>query len=101
ERARTGPYGRTIAHGLLTLSLLQTMTGDVLQVDNVEYGVHHGYNRVRFPAPLMSGSRVCASVRFVSATRRDAFVEAVFEVTCLAESGGKPLCVAEMVGLYR
>jgi acyl dehydratase len=101
ERASSGPYGRTIAHGLLTLSLLTVMMDDVLQVDNVSYGVLHGFNRVRFPAALPSGARIHASVRFLNAKRRGEFVEAAFEITCLQESEERPVCVAELVGLFQ
>ncbi len=58
ERARSGPFGTTVAHGYLTLALLAPLLGNLLTVERVAMGVNYGLNRVRFPAPLPVGSRV-------------------------------------------
>jgi acyl dehydratase len=58
ERARSGPFGGTIAHGLLTLSLVPGMNGEIYRVDGVRLLINYGYNRIRYPAPVPAGSRV-------------------------------------------
>src|ERR1700682_5198731 len=66
ERAKQGPFGTTIAHGFLTLSLIPGLTGGLLKIEGVRMGINYGLNRVRFPSPVKVGSRVKASVRNVS-----------------------------------
>ncbi len=66
EKARQGPFGTTIAHGFLTLSLIPGLTGGLLKIDGVRMGINYGLNRVRFPSPVKVDSRVKASVRNLS-----------------------------------
>src|SRR5215217_1658387 len=68
ERAAAGPFGGTIAHGYLTLSMLPALMGEVWRVDGVRMGVNYGLNKVRFPAPLPVGSRIRAGVELVEVT---------------------------------
>jgi acyl dehydratase len=99
-RAAAGPFGTTIAHGYLTLSLAPAMLGQVVHVDSVTAAVNYGLNKVRFPAPVPVGSKVRATISLVSAQARGAAVEAVFGITVEADGGSRPVCVAEMVVLY-
>jgi acyl dehydratase len=97
ERARSGPFGGTIAHGFLTLSLLPEFTGQLLRVEGIQLAVNYGLNRVRFPAPVPVGSRLRASARLAEVTRLAGAVQAVIATTIEVEGGQKPACVAESV----
>jgi acyl dehydratase len=98
ERAAAGPFGGTIAHGYLTLSLVPVMTEEVVPRDpDAKMGVNYGLNRVRFPAPLPSGSRVRGTFRVASVEEHDWGYQATLETTIEREGGEKPVCVAEVV----
>jgi acyl dehydratase len=97
ERAAKGPFGTTVAHGYLTLSLLPKLAESALKVDDVRMGVNYGLNRVRFPAPVPSGSRIRARLKLLSYEPIDGGAQLVMEVTMEREGGGKPVCVAETV----
>lgn len=100
DRARTGPYGATVAHGFLTLSLIPTLWHRVVQIDDIRMAVNYGLNSVRFPAPLVVPSRVrgCFRVHEVKDVR-DA-VKSTVHVTLEREGSRKPVCVAEMLLLH-
>jgi acyl dehydratase len=97
ERAATGPFKRTIAHGFLTLSLVPVLVADVYQVDGVGMAVNYGLNKVRFPAPLPVGGRVRGGVELVEVTPVDGGVQVVARVTVEVDGTAKPCCVAETV----
>jgi acyl dehydratase len=99
ERAkRESPYGTTIAHGFLTLSLLSHLLREVLQIRmGVPMAVNYGLNRVRFPAPVRSGSKVRARITLVSFRELTGAVEAVFGASIESEETPKPCCVAEWI----
>ncbi|WP_320064442.1 MaoC family dehydratase [Micromonospora sp. RTGN7] len=97
ERAATGPFGGTIAHGYLTLSLLPALVGRLYRVDGVRMGVNYGLNRVRFPAPLRVGSAVRATAAIAEVAPVAGGVQLVTSVTVHSDAGGKPVCVAESV----
>ena len=97
ERAAEGPFGTTIAHGFLTLSLLPKLAESALKVDDVRMGVNYGLNRVRFPAPVPSGSRIRARMKLLSYDPLDGGAQLVMEVTMERDGSDKPVCVAETV----
>jgi acyl dehydratase len=97
ERAAKGPFGTTIAHGYLTLSLLPKLAESALKVDDVRMGVNYGLNRVRFPAPVPSGSRIRARLKLLGFEPIDGGAQLVMEVTMERDGGDKPVCVAETV----
>jgi acyl dehydratase len=101
DRARKGRFGATVAHGYLTLSLVAPLLEGLLQVDGVAMGINYGVNRVRFPAPVISGSRVRAraTLNSLEPTGPGA-VQATFEVTIEVEGGNKPACVATVLCRY-
>lgn len=99
-RAGQGPYGGTIAHGYLTLSLAATMLTEVVHVAGITAAVNYGVNKVRFPTPVPAGSRVRGRVKLAAATSRGDTVEAVWALTLELEGATKPACVAEMIVLY-
>jgi acyl dehydratase len=100
EAAAQGPFGTTIAHGFLTLSLLPMLTMQVLRVDGVRMGVNYGLNKVRFPAPVPSGSAIRAGMRILSLEDITAGAQVVNEVTIERDGGDKPCCVAQSVVRY-
>jgi len=100
EKAAKGPFGTTIAHGYLTLSLIPMLASQVYRVDGVKMGVNYGLNKVRFPAPLPSGSTIRAGVKLLTADDIPGGVHIVGEVTIEREGGEKPCCVAETVTRY-
>ncbi|GLY22843.1 MaoC family dehydratase [Micromonospora sp. NBRC 101691] len=97
ERAASGPFGGTIAHGYLTLALLPALVGRLYRVEGLRMGVNYGLNRVRFPAPLRVGGAVRASATVVGVSPVEGGAQAVVSVTVHADTGGKPVCVAETV----
>jgi acyl dehydratase len=100
DRAAKGPFGRTVAHGFLTLSLIPVLAQEVYRIDGVRMGVNYGLNRVRFPAPLPVGSRVRTGLEFVEVNEVDDGVQIVSRVTVEAEGAQKPCCVAETVSRF-
>jgi acyl dehydratase len=98
ERAAQGPFGRTIAHGFLTLSLLPRWLGEVVEVSAARMTVNYGTDRVRFPAPVPVGSRLRARVALQSAERLAAATWHVcWHVTVEIEGQTKPACVATLL----
>jgi acyl dehydratase len=102
ERAAQTPFGGTIAHGYLTLSLLPAMSYEVIPHDDPGDGMalNYGLNRVRFPAPVPSGSRVRGSFHVDSAEEQDWGRQVTMTATVEREGGDKPVCVAEVVFRY-
>ncbi|MCL6737623.1 MULTISPECIES: MaoC family dehydratase [Streptomyces] len=100
EKAAAGPFGTTIAHGYLTLSLLPLFVPQVLKVDNVKMGVNYGTNKVRFPAPVPVGSRLRATATLQDVTEVGGGVQVTAAVVVEREGGDKPVCVAESVSRY-
>jgi len=99
ERAAQGPFGSTIAHGYLTLSLIPMLVWQVYKVDGVKMGVNYGSNKVRFPAPVPVDSRVRAGVEIASVTPGSGGYQVVAKVTIEREGADKPACIAETVSV--
>ena len=97
ERAAAGPFGTTIAHGYLTLSLLSAMSFAVVPAGEGGMAVNYGLNRVRFPAPVPAGSRVRATFRVDAVDDFDGGSQVTMMATVEREGGSKPVCVAELV----
>ena len=97
ERAAAGPFGGTVAHGYLTLSLIPDLTQRLYRVDGVRMAINYGLNKVRFPAPLRVGSQVRAAVELVSVEPVAGGYQLVARVTVTADGSDKPCCVAETV----
>jgi acyl dehydratase len=102
ERAhRESPYGATIAHGFLTLSLMSRLMKEAIQLPvDVRQTINYGLNRVRFPAPVRAGEKIRARIRLHSCRELSGSVEAIFEITVETEGGNKPCCVAEWILRY-
>ena len=98
ELAKAGPFGTTIAHGFLTLSLLPEMSAKAFSVSDTRMGVNYGLNRVRFPAPVPSGSRVRGHFKLLGFEPLEGGAQLTVQVTMEREGSDKPVCVAESVG---
>jgi acyl dehydratase len=95
ERAAAGPFGTTIAHGFLTLSLIIPMWTEVLDVRQVSSKVNYGLGKVRFPAPVAVGSKVRATATLAELEDIKGGVQLTIDVVVEREGGDKPVCVAQ------
>ncbi len=96
-RAATGPFGTTVAHGFLTLSLVPVLSEAAFTVDDVRMGVNYGLNRVRFAAPVRVGSRVRGHFKLLSCEALEGGAQMTVQATIELEGSSKPACVAETV----
>jgi acyl dehydratase len=96
-RAATGPFGGTIAHGYLTLSLVIPLFGELLVIDGVAMSVNYGLEKVRFPAPVPVGGRVRLAGTVASVEPVKGGVQMLLDFTVEIEGGAKPACVARAV----
>jgi acyl dehydratase len=99
-RAAAGPFGATVAHGHLTLSLLPVMVRTAFKVGDVRMTVNYGLNRVRFPAPVPVGSRLRGHFKLMTFEPIAGGAQVVVEVTTEREGHTKPVCVAESVARH-
>ena len=99
-RAAAGPFGMTVAHGLLTLSLLPVMVRSAFQIGDVRMTVNYGLNRVRFPAPVPAASRLRGHFKLLTFEPMRGGAQLVVEVTAEREGHAKPVCVAESVARH-
>ena len=97
ERAAKGPFGTTIAHGFLTLSLLPEMSASAFEVRNTRMGVNYGLGKVRFPAPVPSGSRLRGHFKLTKYEPLEGGAQITCEITMEREGSDKPVCVAESI----
>jgi acyl dehydratase len=100
ERAKTeSPFGITVAHGNLTLSMIDGFRPALMEPNGFKMGVNYGWNKIRFPAPVPAGSRIRASMEVVSVDDvGGGWHQIVQRWTVEVEGGEKPVCVAESVG---
>ncbi|MDQ3151155.1 MAG: MaoC family dehydratase [Actinomycetota bacterium] len=97
EKAAAGPFGKTIAHGFLTLSLLPDLVGRLYRVDGAKMGINYGMNRIRFPAPVPVDSKVRATAEVIEVTEATGGLQVILRCTLDIEGSEKPACVAEWV----
>ncbi|MET9561917.1 MULTISPECIES: MaoC family dehydratase [Streptomyces] len=100
EKAASGPFKTTIAHGYLTLSLLPLFGPQLIAVEGVKMGVNYGTNKVRFPAPVPVGSRLRATAKITAVDEVTGGLQVAVAFTVEREGGEKPVCVAESVSRY-
>ena len=97
EKAKAGPFGGPIAHGYLTLSLGPYLYPQVVQIKGFSMGVNYGANKVRFPAPVMVGSKLRLGVKLLEVDDIAGGVQMILEFTFECEGAAKPSCVAEII----
>jgi acyl dehydratase len=94
-----GPFGSTVAHGFLTLSLVPMLTWQVYKVEGVKMAVNYGADKLRFPAPVPVGSRVRAAVELTSVTPNKLGYQVATRVTIELDDSDKPACVVDMLAV--
>jgi acyl dehydratase len=99
-RAATGPFGSTIAHGYLTLSLVNLFLPDLVRVDGARMGVNYGTDKVRFPAAVKVGARIRGRAQVLETTDVPGGVQIVVRVTIEIEGGDRPACVADTISRF-
>jgi acyl dehydratase len=99
-RAKASPYGGTIAHGYLTLSMLPKLAESTFEFSDRKMGVNYGLNKVRFTAPVPAGSRIRGRFRLAKYEKLDGGVQVTWNVSIEREGGDKPVCVAEAIGRH-
>jgi acyl dehydratase len=98
ERARTGPFGGTIAHGYLTLSLVIPLFGELLEIKGIRMSINYGLDRVRFPSPVRVGAKVRLAARVAEIKDvPDNGVQMALDFTVEIDGGDKPACVAQVI----
>jgi acyl dehydratase len=100
ERAADGPFGGTIAHGLLTLSLLPHFMHELYRVDNVAMAINYGFNKVRFITPVPVGAKLRARSEIATVEKLDSAVQATLVTTIEVEGSQKPAAVIESIVRY-
>jgi len=100
ERAKTGPFGTTIAHGYLTLALVIPLWTELLRIEGIGMAVNYGLNRVRFPAPVPSGSEVRLHARVAAVEDVADGVQLAVDLTVELRGAAKPAAVAQVVYRY-
>lgn len=99
-RAAQGPFGGTIAHGLLTLALLPQFQLQLIRVDNISMGINYGYNKVRFVNPVRVGSKLRARGEVTNIEQKPGAVDVTILTTVEIDGADKPACVAESISRY-
>ena len=99
-RAAGGPFGTTIAHGYLTLSLVPLLLAQVLRVEGAAFALNYGCNRVRYPSPVPAGSEIRLGAVLASADEVAGGVQVVLDVAVEVRDAVKPSCAAEIVVRY-
>ena len=99
-RAKSSPYGGTIAHGYLTLSMLPKLAESTFEFSDRKMGVNYGLNKVRFTAPVPAGSRIRGRFKLAGYEKIGGGVQVTWNVTMEREGGDKPVCVAEAIGRH-
>ena len=100
ERAKDGPFGGTIAHGYLTMSLVNLFLPDLIEVQGFSHAVNVGADRLRFLSPVKVGSRIRGSGEIVSAEEIKGAIQSVVRVTVEIEGSDKPACVVDTISRY-
>ncbi|MDJ0868567.1 MAG: MaoC family dehydratase [Myxococcota bacterium] len=101
ERAKSGPFGATIAHGYLTMSLVNRFLPEIVRVDGISMGVNYGADKLRFPAPVPVGSRIRGGAELVEAAdAKDGSVQAKIRVTVEIDGGDRPACVVDTLSRF-
>jgi len=99
-RAKEGPFGTTIAHGYLTLSLVNLFLPEMLEVQKFSSGVNVGLDRVRFLAPVPSGARIRGVGEIVKVEEMKGAIQSIVRITVEIEGADKPACIADTISRY-
>lgn len=100
EKAKQGPFGATIAHGYLTLSLVNLFLPQIVDVQGISMGVNYGCEKIRFPAPVKVNSKVRGVGELIDVSDVKGGIQAVIRVTVEIEGGERPACVVDTISRY-
>jgi acyl dehydratase len=100
KRAKSGPFGGTIAHGYLTMSMINLFLPELMEVRGFAHAVNVGLDRLRFLAPVITGSRIRAASEIVSAEEIKGAIQAIVRVTIEIEGSEKPALIADTISRY-
>lgn len=100
EKAKTGPFGQTIAHGYLTLSLASKFLPEILQIKQMGMGINYGTEKARFLNPVKSGARIRGHGEFIEITEVSGGFQSTLRVTIEIEGEEKPACVVDTISRY-
>ncbi len=100
EKAKDGPFGKCIAHGYLSLSLVNLFLPQIVEVQSLKMGVNYGCDKVRFPAPVPVGSRVRGGGELLSVEEVKGGVQAVIRVTVEIDGGDRPACAIDTISRF-
>ena len=100
EKAKTGPFGATVAHGFLTLSLTNLFLPQLIEVRGISMGINYGLNKIRFPAVVPAGSRIRGKGELISVEEQKGAVQSIMRITVEVEGNPKPACIAEAISLW-
>lgn len=101
DRAKDGPFGRTIAHGYLTMSLVNLFLPQIMEVQNVSMGVNYGADKLRFPAPVPVGSRIRGRGELLEAEEvKGGAIQAKVRVTVEIDGADRPACVVDTISRF-
>jgi acyl dehydratase len=99
-RAKAGPFGATIAHGYLTLSMTNLFLPQLITVENISMGINYGVNKVRFPTPVRVGSQIRGGAEIASVEEIAGGAQCIIRITVELADSDKPACVVENVTRY-
>jgi acyl dehydratase len=97
QRARSGPFGTTIAHGYLTLSLVSRFLRELIVVTDASSAINYGLDRLRFPAPVPVGSRIRGRAEVISAAPLESGTQTTIRMTIESDANSKPAAVADLL----
>lgn len=100
ERAKSGPFGATIAHGYLTLALTSLFMPQLIKVENAKMGINYGTNKVRFPAPVKVGSKIRGAGEIIAVDDVKGGVQVTIKISVEVEGQDKPACVVESLSRW-
>ena len=100
EKAKDGPFGTTIAHGYLTLSLVNMFLPEIIDVQGISMGVNYGADKLRFPSPVKVGSRVRGVGELIAVENVKGGVQSTVRVTVEIEGSDRPACVVDTISRY-
>ena len=100
QKASEGPFGMTIAHGYLTLSLTNHLLPEIFHVEGISMGINYGTDRVRFPSPVTVGSSVRLGAELLDVTEIEGGVQTVIRLTVEIEGGERPACVVDSLSRF-
>lgn len=100
ERAASGPYGSTIAHGYLTVSLLPILMTEAFRIENLTMGINYGMDRLRFPSPVLTGSKIRAQATLTDIKQTPLGSLASVRMRVEVEGQKRAVCVADTLSLY-